>query len=338
MKNNYLSVQPHRRYNPLKDEWILVSSQRTKRPWYSQKEILKEILPSYDASCYLCPGNLRANGEKNPGYKTTYVFPNDFPAIINTGSVLNNQNSELFPSESVKGECKVVCFSPKHNLTLAQMTEIQIKQVIQTWINELYELEKKFKWVQIFENKGALMGCSNFHPHGQIWASNFIPTEVQKEDRQQKKYFEKNRSVLLLDYVKEELKIKSRIVAENETWVVLVPFWAVWPFETLLLPKTHKPQFTSISNKENKGLAEIMKKLLVAYDKLFATSMPYSMGWHFAPLDTNSNKHWQLHAHYYPPLLRSANVKKFMVGYEMLAEPQRDITAEQAAEKLRNLL
>ncbi|OGG07009.1 galactose-1-phosphate uridylyltransferase [Candidatus Gottesmanbacteria bacterium RIFCSPHIGHO2_12_FULL_40_13] len=332
--------QPHRRYNPLINEWVLVSPQRTKRPWQGKYEkIQKEKKLIYDPSCYMCPGNIRANREKNPRYKNTFVFRNDFPPIVDTGqkeSIINN--SGILQAAAIKGECRVVCFSPRHDLTLSEMTDDQIQDVILTWISQIEEFKHKYNWVQIFENKGELMGCSNPHPHCQIWASNFIPNEVSKEDIQQKKYFEKNDSVLLVDYVKKELDKKERVVTENYSWIVVVPFWAIWPYETLLLPKTNRSQFTLISAEEKRELAEITKNLLLSYDRLFNISMPYSMGWHFAPFNVKNNGYWQLHAHYYPPLLRSATVKKFMVGYEMLAQPQRDITPEQAASELRKYI
>lgn len=330
--------QPHRRYNPLKDEWLLVSPQRTKRPWQGKQEPLPiEKLPSYEPNCYLCPGNKRASGEKNPQYKNTYVFTNDFQAILDNGPLSTQKKSDFFQSQSVSGTCRVVCFSPRHDLTLANMNVEQIELVITTWIEQINELKERYDWVQIFENKGYLMGASNPHPHGQIWASNFIPNELSKEDFQQKKYFQKHHSPLLLDYFAEELKENERIVLQNDSWVVVVPFWAIWPFETLLLPKVLKSLFI-LSKGEIKDLAQIMKKLLQIYDRLFTISMPYSMGWHFAPLNSDENDHWQLHAHYYPPLLRSATVKKYMVGYEMLSEAQRDLTAEQAAAKLREFI
>jgi len=315
-----------------------VSPQRTQRPWQGRRESLrKEKQPAYDPTCYLCPGNTRANGSKNSLYKTTFVFQNDFPALIKNAEDVKHNEVNLLKVEQVEGECRVVCFSPRHDLTLADMSIGEIATVIDTWSEEIENLKKKYQWVQIFENKGELMGCSNPHPHGQIWASNFVPNEMEKEDQEQKKYFRVYNSPMLVDYVEEELHLKERIVIENDTWVALVPFWAIWPFETTLLPKTHKPHF-EFSQKEKEELAEIMKKLLVSYDKLFDTSMPYSMGWHFAPFTKENDEYWQLHAHYYPPLLRSATVKKFMVGYEMLAEAQRDITPEQAALSLKKFL
>ncbi len=340
MKLDLLSSYPHRRYNPLKNEWILVSPQRTNRPWQGkQEDVQKEKIPIHDFQCYLCPESIRTNGEKNPLYTSTFVFQNDFPAMKSDDIGTQQKNpSILLNAKSVKGECRVVCFSPRHDLTLTNMQVDEIQRVINTWADQVNDLKKEFDWIQIFENKGEIMGCSNLHPHGQIWASNFVPNDIHKEDVQQEKYFKQHNSVLLMDYLNEEIKKDERVVAENDTWVVIVPFWAIWPFETLLLPKKHIVSLINLSSEDQKDLAKIMKKILQAYDKLFNTSMPYSMGWHFAPFNKSGNTHWQLHAHYYPPLLRSATVKKFMVGYEMLAEPQRDITPEQAAKRLRELI
>jgi len=329
---------PHRRYNPLTNEWVLVSPHRTKRPWKGKVETLSAAQrPAYDPTCQLCPGNERANGEKNPGYEGTYVFTNDFAAFLPTPSG-ETVNHGLFRSEPVHGTCRVICFSPRHDLTLPEMSVEGIEGVIDLWSNQVQELSKTNRWVQVFENKGEIMGCSNPHPHGQIWAGNFLPTEPAKEDETQRHYFQKEKSLLLLDYIKAEQKSGERIVVENEHWAAVVPYWATWPYETLLLPTRrqirHLPELTSA---EKRSLAEIYKRLLTRYDNLFQVSFPYSMGWHGAPAGEGDFSHWQLHAHFYPPLLRSATVQKFMVGYEMLAEAQRDLTAEQAAEKLRVL-
>ncbi|XP_015919143.1 galactose-1-phosphate uridylyltransferase [Parasteatoda tepidariorum] len=330
----------HVRYNPLNDKWVLVSPHRARRPWQGQVEkALEKDIPSHDPDNPLCPGAKRASGEINPFYESTYVFPNDFPALLETVPDPGPADHPLFVSSSAKGVCRVMCFHPKSNTTLPLMSVQEILEVINTWIKEMVELGAKFKWVQIFENKGEIMGCSNPHPHCQIWASSFLPDEPRIEDIQQRNYFSKNKVPLLIEYLKEELLRKDRIVVENDYWVALVPYWAVWPYETMLLPKRHVLRLPDLNEDEKSSLAVIMKQLLTKYDNLFETSFPYSMGWHGAPTGSNEEdySHWQLHASYYPPLLRSATVKKFMVGYEMLAQAQRDLTAEQAAEKLRNL-
>ena len=335
-----LNEKPHRRFNPLKGEWVLVSPQRTDRPWLGKvEEVPLGNLPAYDPKCYLCPGNERAGGVRNPDYKGTFVFTNDFSALM--PETLDNQGlesgSEFFRFEPVEGECRVVCFSPRHDLTLAKMEIPAIRKVVNVWCEQLEELGRKYRWVQIFENRGEIMGASNPHPHGQIWASSSLPNEPYKENENQKKYFETQGEVLLVSYLKKELEMNERIVAENEEWVAIVPYWAIWPYETMLLPKRHVKRMTDLTESEKENLAKILKRLLVKYDNLFETSFPYTMGWHGAPFDEEENEHWQLHAHFYPPLLRSASVRKFMVGYEMLAEAQRDITPEEAAERLRNL-
>jgi len=329
---------PHRRYNLLTNEWVLVSPHRTQRPWQGQVEDLPtDNRPAYDPECYLCPENQRANHEKNPDYCDTFVFTNDFAALKPLDKPETISKNKLLQAQSVDGTCRVICFSPRHDLTLAQMALPDIRKVINVWADQINELEQDYQWVQVFENKGSAMGCSNPHPHGQIWATNTLPNEPTKEDTAQRKYFEENQRVLLVDYLEEELQDKSRIVAENEHWVVVVPFWAVWPFETLLLPKTHVKRLPDLKNKQRDQLADILKTLLQKYDRLFNVSFPYSMGWHGMPAREQASNYWQLHAHFYPPLLRSATVKKFMVGYEMLAEPQRDVTAEAVAERLRAL-
>ncbi|HCK99886.1 MAG TPA: galactose-1-phosphate uridylyltransferase [Candidatus Marinimicrobia bacterium] len=332
------SDHPHRRYNPLKGEWVLVSPHRTKRPWLGKQEASpSDNRPAYEPGCYLCPGNERAGGKINPHYTSTYVFDNDFAALLpDTPPAINDVNP-LMKSESLQGACRVICFSPRHDLTLAKMSVTEIQDVVNVWAEQISELGKRYRWVQIFENKGEIMGCSNPHPHGQIWAGTVLPNEPLKEDRQQLVYFKDNGSRMLLDYLQQELEQKERIVVENKHWVALVPFWAVWPFETLLLPRRHVLRLPDLTIVEREGLAELLKSLLTKYDNLFNVSFPYTMGWHGAPTDMGDYSYWQLHAHFYPPLLRSGTVKKFIVGYEMLAEVQRDITAEQAAERLREL-
>jgi UDPglucose--hexose-1-phosphate uridylyltransferase len=329
---------PHRRFNPLTGEYVLVSPHRTKRPWQGKRENTSIIQqPEYDSNCYLCPGNERAGGKVNSNYETTYVFTNDFSALLLDTQIISDNSDPLFQTESINGTSRVICFSPKHNLTLPRMDVIDIRKVINVWSDQVEELGKTYKWVQVFENKGDIMGCSNPHPHGQIWASNSLPNEPFKENQKQQEYFLKNNSVLLIDYLRNEKDMGARIITENKDWLVLVPFWAVWPFETMLLPKRHILRLNEVEDSERVTLAEILKSFLTRYDNLFDVSFPYTMGWHGAPFDNSDNNHWQLHAHFYPPLLRSATVKKFMVGYEMLSEAQRDITAEQAAEQLRNV-
>lgn len=316
----------------------MVSPHRTKRPWQGKVEsVPQQILAKYDKDCYLCPGNVRANGEKNPDYKSTFYFTNDFSALIPNVPIAVSNKNPFLEINSVNGSCRVICFSPRHDITLAEMTAAEIRQVVDLWVLQIEELGPTCKWVQIFENRGEIMGSSNPHPHGQVWAGDFLPNEAFKEDREQKRYYELKKATMLLDYVELEKEKQERIVVENTDWVVVVPFWAIWPFETLLLPKRHVLQLNDLKNQEKNKLADCIKKLLTKYDNLFENSFPYSMGWHGAPTDGLDYKHWQLHAHFYPPLLRSATIKKFLVGYEMLGEAQRDITAEQAAEKLRGL-
>ncbi len=329
-------IHPHRRYNPLADKWVLVSPHRTQRPWQCQEEELPAVdLPKYDPECYLCPGNKRTHGEINPEYKNTLVFTNDFPALLPDHGDATSCVSELLNSEAVSGTCRVICFSPRHDLTLANMEQQDIVKVIDVWAKQSTELGEKYQWVQVFENRGEIMGCSNPHPHCQIWASDFLPDEISKEDNSQRQYYQQHKTTLLADYVKLELEQQERIVIENDDWLVVVPFWAVWPFETMLLPKRQVLYFADLSKDERSSLAAIMQNLLIKYNKLFDVSFPYSMGWHGAPFGQEDVAHWYLHAHYYPPLLRSATIKKFMVGYEMLAEAQRDLTPELAAQRLR---
>jgi UDPglucose--hexose-1-phosphate uridylyltransferase len=284
----------------------------------------------------LCPGNVRANGQHNPDYSDTFVFTNDFAALL-PDTPTHNRDDPLMSSSSVGGTCRVICFTPRHDLTLPEMPLAAIRQVVDLWAEQTVELGRTYQWVQIFENKGAIMGNSNPHPHGQIWAGDWLPKEAQKEDENQRLYYAMNGSPLLVDYARREQHDHERVVLENESWLAVVPFWAVWPFETLLLPKRHIRRLPDLEINERAELADILKRLLTKYDNLFEVSFPYSMGWHGAPFGAESYAHWQLHAHFYPPLLRSATVKKFMVGYEMMAEAQRDITAETAAERLRGL-
>lgn len=332
------SDYPHRRYNPLLDEWILVSPQRTKRPWQGERERPPaDERPTYDPHCYLCPGNARANGQRNPNYDSTFVFTNDFAAVLPDAPPFESGLQSLFQLKSLRGTARVICYSPRHDLTLAEMSLPEIEAVINVWIGQTAELGKTYSWVQIFENRGAIMGASNPHPHGQIWATDELSAIPRAEDACQRAYHRQGGSVMLLDYAHEERLRGERIVLENDNWLVVVPFWAVWPFETLLLPKTLTQRLADLDAGQQRDLARILKGLLVKYDNLFQVSFPYSMGWHGAPFVEETTEHWQLHAHFFPPLLRSATVKKFMVGYELLAEAQRDITAEAAAQRLRDL-
>ncbi len=331
---------PHRRFNPLNGQWVLVSPHRTKRPWQGQVEKTPpDDRPEHDPNCYLCPGNPRAGGKENPDYTSTYVFENDFAALLEDTPVGDVGTHDLLRARAETGTCRVICFSPRHDLTLPEMELDHIRGVVDVWAEQIEELgaRPEINYVQLFENKGAVMGCSNPHPHGQLWANYTLPQEPAWEDVQQRKYLEEHGVPLLVDYLAVELERRERIVVENEEWVALVPFWAVWPFETMLLPKRPASSLPELDNAQRNDLADVMKRLLIRYDNLFETSFPYSMGWHGQPTDGETHEHWVLHAHYYPPLLRSATVKKFMVGYEMLANPQRDITAEQAAARLREL-
>lgn len=327
---------PHRRYNPLTGEWLLVSPHRTKRPWQGQQEVNPwPQSQSHDPGCYLCPGNARVGGEHNPDYRTTFVFTNDFAALMPQVPAAPQASDPLFQIQAEAGTSRVICFSADHAKTLPLLDDEEILAVVKTWMREAAELGKSYPSVQIFENKGAVMGCSNPHPHGQIWAQQHLPTLVAKEDEQQRNYLLAQGSSLLLDYAHKELAAAERLVCENDHWLVVVPFWAAWPFETLLLPKQARARITELSEVEQLSLGNILRDLTARYDNLFECSFPYSMGWHGAPFSVEDASHWQLHAHFYPPLLRSASVRKFMVGYEMLGEPQRDLSPEQAAARLR---
>lgn len=330
----------HRRFNPLTGQWVLVSPHRTKRPWQGKVEKTNvDKRPEYDPACYLCPGNDRAGGLKNPNYPNVFVFQNDFSALVPDVPKGNYINGELFRAESEQGFCKVICFSPRHDLTIPQMEVDDIRKVIDVWCREYDQIGSMdyINYVQIFENKGDIMGCSNPHPHGQVWAQYSIPDEPAKEMEMQKAYFEKHKRSLLSDYLKEEEKSGERIFASNEHFVAVIPFWAVWPYESMIISRRPVQNLLQLNELERTGLADIYKQLTIMYDNLFEISFPYSAGLHQSPTDGKDHPEWHLHMHFYPPLLRSATVKKFMVGYEMLANPQRDITPEQSAEKLRQL-
>jgi UDPglucose--hexose-1-phosphate uridylyltransferase len=334
---------PHRRMNILTREWVLVSPQRTKRPWLGMVEKTPAVeLPAYDATCYLCPGNPRTTGETNPNYATTYVFDNDFAALVPGGQAAgkaSDSGSELFKAENEVGHCQVVCFSPRHDLSLPELSQAEVERVVQTWIEADGRLGKEagIGYVQVFENKGAMMGASNPHPHSQIWASGHVPNDPAKETLAQAAYLAEHGSCLLCDYLTAERERGERIVAENELFTALVPFWAVWPFEIMLVSRRHLAAFAELRVDETRALADILRQVTTRYDNLFEISFPYSMGFHQAPLIGEPTQGWHFHAHYYPPLLRSASVRKWMVGYELLAMPQRDITPESAAERLRSL-
>ena len=336
--NSFDIDHPHRRRNPLTDEWVLVSPHRTRRPWQGQIERRPQgIRAPYDPTCYLCPGNLRAGGLRNPEYESTFVFTNDFAALDPRTPQIDVAPHPLLRAESEAGSCRVLCFSPRHDLTLPLMAPAEIRRVIDAWASQIGELGQHYRWVQVFENKGEMMGCSNPHPHGQIWAGTTLPDDPAKEDRSQRAYYAEHGERLLLDYAQLEADSGERVVVDDPHWLTVVPYWAVWPFEMLLLPRRPVQRLPDLTDAERDSLAQVLKRALTRYDNLFEVSFPYSMGWHGAPTDDGEYPHWQLHAHWYPPLLRSATVRKFMVGYELLGEAQRDVTAERAAEQLRAL-
>ena len=314
-----------------------MSPHRGNRPWQGRTETQAPATrPQYEASCYLCPGNTRSSGDTNPAYRGPFVFENDFPALLED-TPAGDSTDPLFQARNVRGTARVMCFSERHDLTLPELSRAELRAVVDTWAQQVTELGARWDWVAVFENKGELMGCSQPHPHGQIWASDFIPNEVATEDAAQKAWLEETGRVLLVDYVEQETTRAERIVVQNDDWLAVVPWWATWPFETLLLPRRPVLRLPDLTEGERDGLADILKRLTTAYDNLFETEFPYTMGWHGAPTTEGDHSHWQLHAHVYPPLLRSATVRKFMVGYEMLAEAQRDLTPESAAARLRAL-
>ena len=340
MSDFALSEHPHRRYNPLTGEWLLVSPHRAKRPWQGQFEKRQEEkLPEYDPECYLCPGNIRAGGVKNPGYRDTFVFVNDFSSLKSEAPDGKYKDDEIFNAESEKGLCRVICFSPKHNLTLPEMSTDTIKKVVDVWQKEYIEIGGLdfINYVQIFENKGSVMGCSNPHPHGQIWAQSSIPVEPSKECFHQKKFYDRNKKSLLSVYLEKELHKRERVIIENDNFVTVAPFWGIWPYETLIISKRHFQNISFMSEEEKFSFAEMLQKLTIIYDNLFEVSFPYSAGIHQSPTDGEDHPEWHFHMHFYPPLLRSATIKKFMVGYEMLGNPQRDITPEISTKQLREL-
>lgn len=329
---------PHRRYNPLLDEWVLCSPHRLQRPWQGQVEDeAPEARPGHDPSCYLCPGNLRANGERNPRYTSTFAFDNDFAALLPESPIAPANDGGLLVAEPATGHCRVLCFSPRHDLTLAEMEAPAIRPVVDAWAHEVKTIGAKpaVLYVQVFENKGAMMGCSNPHPHGQVWATSYVPVGPARKLATQRAYLERHGRDLLGDYVAKELEAGERIVCRNDQWVALVPFWAVWPFEVMLVPVRRVPDLPSLTGGERDALADLLRRVSVRYDNLFRTSFPYSMGFHGRPTDGEEHPEWRLHAVYFPPLLRSATVRKFLVGFELTAEPQRDLTAEDAAARLR---
>lgn len=324
--------QPHRRFNPLTGQWVLVSTGRTRRPWTGQMDGAVEVsLPEYDPDCYLCPGNTRAGGVENPRYETTFVFTNDFASLQPDTPVDDHSPHPLLRAEGERGTCRVICFSPRHDLTLARMSRAEVATTVDLWASQVAELAPEYEWVQVFENRGEMMGASNPHPHGQIWAGSALPTLPAREDENQETHYRDSGTRLLVDYVDAELDMKERVVTAGEEWVALVPFWATWPYETMLLSTQPVRHLDELSPESRLDLAAVLRDLLARYDGLFDRSFPYSMGWHGRHAD-----HWQLHAHFYPPLLQPDR-QKFMVGYEMLAEAQRDISAEEAAEQLRNV-
>lgn len=335
-----LHSHPHRRYNPLSREWVLVSPHRTQRPWQGQVDPqVSEQRPVYDPACYLCPGNTRAGGMQNPHYEQTFVFTNDYAALLPDAPTGVLEIGGLLKAQSERGTCRVVCFSPRHDLTLAQMDSSSLRAVVDMWTDEYETLgaQPSITYVQIFENRGAQMGASNPHPHGQIWATEHLPQLVVREQEAQQDYYNVNGRSLLSDYLAIELEQGTRLVCHNDHFVALVPFWAVWPFETMVISRQPVGALSDLSAPARDGLADILQQLTRRYDQLFQVAFPYSMGFHQRPTDGLAHPAWHLHAHFYPPLLRSATVRKFMVGFELLAEPQRDLTPEYAAERLRAL-
>ena len=330
---------PHRRWNPLRQSWVLVSPHRTQRPWLG--EVGQKAAPSeaaYDPQCYLCPGNQRAGGAVNPAYDGVFSFVNDYAALLpDSSSVTEPTASPLLVAEPARGLCKVLCFHPNHSLTLARMTRAEIRRVVDAWTQEYKELASLgwIEYVQIFENRGAMMGASNPHPHCQIWATGFVPDEPAAETTAQREHLDRTGRCLLCDYLAAECAAQERVIFKNEHFTALVPWWAIWPFEVLVVSQRHLGALPELNVDEREGLADVLKRLTTRFDNLFQTSFPYTMGFHQSPTDKKDHPEWHFHAHFYPPLLRSATVRKFMVGFEMLGMPQRDITPEAAAQRLR---
>ena len=335
-----LTGSSHRRLNPLTGEWVLVSPHRAQRPWQGQVEAVADCSePAYDPSCYLCPGNSRSGGECNPSYSSTFVFDNDFPAIRPDAAEREIASSELMVAQAERGICRVGCFSPRHDLTLAGMDQTQIVSVIEMYRQQFSDLANRdfIHYVQIFENRGAMMGASNPHPHCQIWGTSSLPNEPAKEQGSQRNYLDRHHRCMLCDYRRIEKSSGERVIFENESFLLLVPFWAVWPFETMILPVQHIADLSQLNGKQSEQLAEVLQKVTTCYNRLFNVPFPYSMGFHQRPTDGEAHPEWHLHAHFFPPLLRSAGIRKFMVGFELLGTPQRDITPEIAAARLREL-
>lgn len=334
-------LRPHRRRNPLTGQHVLVSPHRAARPWLGQVDAPEpRVRLAHDPDCYLCPGNDRVGGAVNPDYSGPFVFDNDFAAVTSGDDADPAPPSEhhLFERSPVRGTCRVICFSPDHSATLPDLTAQAMRALIDCWCAQTAELGERYLWVQLFENKGAMMGCSNPHPHGQIWATDCLPDEPEAEDIRQRAYWAQHGRAMLADVAEAEAASGERVVVANKRWLAVVPFWATWPFETLLLPRFSVARLPGVSGADRDALGDVLQRLTRGYDALFGTTFPYSMGWHGAPFDDRDTAPWQLHAHFYPPLLRSASVRKFMVGYEMLAEAQRDLTPEQAAQRLREVM